>query len=236
MPEEERSILKQELETIELQFHRERVREASETRQKDPGVKKFVLTLVASQLMTQAEIDEFQASLPEEESPKTAEDLAKTLYSLDNQPKCNGPWLGGYQTPSDSTPADANWHWVTGEPWNDTNWEARNPDDYGGYQQDRLHFYLEKGEWNDISNNDPNYGTVVSYIIEWDSSKTGRQSRCHRMHEKVSSPFPLHITSSDPSAVSCSNHANSQSPLQSRFPEKRYKCSALLLRSNRRPI
>ena len=79
--EAERSTLKQELETVELQFHRQRASKAvPESVEKDPGVKKFVRTLVASQLMSQEEIDEFQSSLSEDEKPKTAEDLAKALY------------------------------------------------------------------------------------------------------------------------------------------------------------
>ncbi len=81
VPEAERSTLKQELETVELQFHRERAsKAATDSVQKDPGVKKFVRTLVASRLMTQAEIDEFRSGLPDDEKPKTAEDLAKALY------------------------------------------------------------------------------------------------------------------------------------------------------------
>ena len=44
------------------------------------GLGKFVRALIDSKLMSQKEIDEFQASLRSDEKPTTAEDLAKVLY------------------------------------------------------------------------------------------------------------------------------------------------------------
>ena len=54
-----------------------------------------------------------------------------------------GPWLGGYQTPhfpvGTQDPA-ADWHWVTGEPWDYENWNPGEPDDSSGFEEDRLHY------------------------------------------------------------------------------------------------
>jgi serine/threonine protein kinase len=74
----ERSALRRALESIKA-LHQQTATYKS-TFTKDPALREFTRTLVASQLMTQAEIDEFQASLPEDDQPRTAEDLAKALY------------------------------------------------------------------------------------------------------------------------------------------------------------
>ena len=43
-----------------------------------------------------------------------------------------GCFLGGYQDPAYCLP-DENWHWVTDEPWNYTNWSPGEPNDHMGY-------------------------------------------------------------------------------------------------------
>ncbi len=60
-----------------------------------------------------------------------------------------GGWLGGYQDPPDDPDPGANWHWVTDEPWQYTNWRPGEPN--GG---DGAEFYLgyhgsEIPLWND---------------------------------------------------------------------------------------
>lgn len=42
-----------------------------------------------------------------------------------------GFWLGGYQELG-VEPADYGWQWVTGEPWDYTNWESDEPNDFHG--------------------------------------------------------------------------------------------------------
>jgi len=79
-----------------------------------------------------------------------------------------GPWLGGYKDPATSDP-EANWHWVTGEPWIYTNWVEIEPS--GPELQNRLAFfgyYSRTGaEWNDVwSTNYPANG----YIVELDQN------------------------------------------------------------------
>ncbi|RPJ36526.1 MAG: hypothetical protein EHM35_07980 [Planctomycetaceae bacterium] len=76
-----------------------------------------------------------------------------------------GPFLGGYKEPATSDPA-ANWHWVTGEPWDYTNWVEIEPS--GPELQNRLHFfgyYRRMGSlWNDVWN--VNY-LENGYVVEF---------------------------------------------------------------------
>jgi formylglycine-generating enzyme required for sulfatase activity len=84
-----------------------------------------------------------------------------------------GPWLGGTQAASSSSPTDR-WSWVTGEPWTYTSWLAGEPNDgCGALPEDRLH-YLALGSaprrgWNDFAGETacPNYVLPRSYVVEW---------------------------------------------------------------------
>src|SRR4051812_1344508 len=59
-------------------------------------------------------------------------------------------WLGGYQTPStNELDSKANWHWITGEPWDYTNWHPAEPNNYQGRQEDKLQFSYFATVWND---------------------------------------------------------------------------------------
>lgn len=98
----------------------------------------------------------------------------------------NGPFLGGYQ-PVGSEEPDGNWQWVSGEPFEYTNWAYDGmagdedprpndqPNDATGNQN-----VIALGEvnipvstWGDFphrlsSYNDPNEGGVYGFIIEYD--------------------------------------------------------------------
>ncbi len=60
------------------------------------------------------------------------------------------PWIGGYQNSYASDPED-NWHWVTEEPWEWTNWAPGEPNDYDEqWGEMYLQFsQLGAGMWND---------------------------------------------------------------------------------------
>jgi hypothetical protein len=82
----------------------------------------------------------------------------------------SGPWLGGYQSPATNQP-DANWHWVTGEAWNYTNWQIGQPNDAGGKAEDKLQFGFAPrvSTWNDIMSIDPTPAyRPTAYVVEWD--------------------------------------------------------------------
>ncbi|MEI6785449.1 MAG: hypothetical protein WCQ21_31505 [Verrucomicrobiota bacterium] len=78
----------------------------------------------------------------------------------------SGPVLGGRQQPGASEPAGG-WYWLSGEPWNYTNWSSDSPDNGGGVE-DSLEFYSGMGgtpapTWNDQPFDDPNCG---GYVVE----------------------------------------------------------------------
>lgn len=89
-------------------------------------------------------------------------------------------WLGGWQ--EDNTPvADANWHWVTGEPWDYTYWNpvtGEPNDDFGGRAERGLMmggygFNGPQGSWLDgygflAGTPGPYYadGYIVEYVPE----------------------------------------------------------------------
>jgi len=62
-------------------------------------------------------------------------------------------WLGGYQDPLETTDPNANWTWVTYEPWSYTNWFPGEPNDnYGpGSEQHLAIWSNDDWKWNDQS-------------------------------------------------------------------------------------
>jgi hypothetical protein len=72
----------------------------------------------------------------------------------------NNTWLGGTDVGHVGT-----WTWITGEPWNYTNWNTGEPNFPG--IEDYLEIY-GTGYWN----NRPGYpATSEAYICEWDASQ-----------------------------------------------------------------
>jgi Lectin C-type domain len=61
-------------------------------------------------------------------------------------------WIGGFQA-DPSCGADCSWTWVTGEPWNYTNWAPTEPNNYWGIDssEDYVAMYAWEvtGQWND---------------------------------------------------------------------------------------
>ena len=68
-------------------------------------------------------------------------------------------WLGGYQ-PAGSGEPEAEWRWITGEPWSFTNWKIGEPNDAGSFgTEDVLMIHTSAiggsgdypvGRWNDV--------------------------------------------------------------------------------------
>ena len=89
------------------------------------------------------------------------------LASIPNQEKLNfilanfsydTVWIGGFQPDGSPEPAGG-WTWITGEPWDFTNWSSSEPNNVGN------EMYLEmfsNGKWND--NRNP---TSHSYLLEF---------------------------------------------------------------------
>jgi hypothetical protein len=88
-----------------------------------------------------------------------------------------GPWLGGYQTSDNGSTPNANWTWVTGEPWVFTNWFAGEPNNFTGAAENYLSFKCygspncRSSGWNDLPHQISQFGTaVVAYVVEYDGS------------------------------------------------------------------
>ncbi|NBX33001.1 MAG: hypothetical protein EBR07_09790, partial [Planctomycetes bacterium] len=79
-------------------------------------------------------------------------------------------WLGGFQAP-DSCENNCDWQWVTGEPWNWTNWDWGQPDNAG--EEDQLQYWAGSDRWND-HRADVRFG----HIIEWSTGLPG-ESDCN---------------------------------------------------------
>ena len=78
-------------------------------------------------------------------------------------------WLGGYQPDdtSDSMEPDGNWHWVTEEKWDYTNWPIDRPDNaWSG--QNCLALWSGKN-WDDASIDDPSH--IRGYIVEYEEQR-----------------------------------------------------------------
>lgn len=82
-------------------------------------------------------------------------------------------WIGGFQDDNEPDPY-ANWHWVTGEPWDFTNWGGGAPNDYQGWEENRLHFWGHQtkhptwqAKWNDMPAD--SRALMRMYIIEYEA-------------------------------------------------------------------
>jgi hypothetical protein len=83
-------------------------------------------------------------------------------------------WLGGYQEPITSPP-DVDWHWVTGEPWDYTNWCPGEPNDF---RSDDAYLVLWNcpvgNRWNDWPT--PSDGTFLApFVVEYSQVQTATE-------------------------------------------------------------
>ena len=81
-----------------------------------------------------------------------------------------GSWIGGYQLPGASEP-DGGWAWVTGEPFVFEFWAPRAPNNWGGVNENRIHFGTKRARvktWNDIIDD---FKEVRSYVVEFSEAR-----------------------------------------------------------------
>ncbi len=83
-----------------------------------------------------------------------------------------GPWIGGVQ-PAGSDEPNGRWQWVTGEPFEYTNWFGGRPDEATA-GEDRVHFYAGASllattgpQWND-KNGSAETQLPVAYVVEYE--------------------------------------------------------------------
>jgi len=92
----------------------------------------------------------------------------------------NDYWLGAFQ-PDGSQEPDGDWQWVTGEPWDYTNWDPGEPTNdyeggYGdlhpwGYPEDALQFHYND-KWNDVTHD----FLIGGYVVEYEPTPTNNTS------------------------------------------------------------
>jgi len=83
----------------------------------------------------------------------------------------NGYWIGAFQDPG-TTPANAGWTWVSGEPFVYADWADDAPDDGGVHNdEDAVRFFgVSNGgfssvvKWNDFNQTE----TAPGYVVEYD--------------------------------------------------------------------
>jgi hypothetical protein len=95
-------------------------------------------------------------------------------------------WLGGYKSPTDPENPAANWHWITGEPWQYTNWAVGEPGNAYGDDENALMLKWTDtgtalGTWNDLKNDIKRYTSITfhgiiyrtmnGYIVEYEARK-----------------------------------------------------------------
>lgn len=76
-----------------------------------------------------------------------------------------GPWIGGYQIDGSFEP-DGGWAWVTGEPFDYTNWDLGQPSNYQGSNENRIHFGNKRTRvptWNDVIDD---FEEIRAYVVE----------------------------------------------------------------------
>lgn len=101
-------------------------------------------------------------------------------------------WLGGFQVFDEADPA-AGWQWVTGEPFDYTNWAPGEPNDSGGSANEQYLLSWTDGKWNDgtvlpCGNCSPNAG-LSGYVVEYECSASAIDIK----------------PGSDPNSINCDN-------------------------------
>ena len=69
-------------------------------------------------------------------------------------------WIGGYRDDN------FNWHWVTDEDWEYTNWSPGEPNNSSNVISNENRAVLWRQKWNDLNEN--NTGESHGYICEWE--------------------------------------------------------------------
>ena len=93
--------------------------------------------------------------------------ISSLISPLGGPGDANWHWIGGFQ-PAGSPEPNGNWQWVTGEPWNFTNWNAGEPNNIlGGEEVVQIYGAADPlsilGQWND------GRGYIIQphYIVEY---------------------------------------------------------------------
>lgn len=97
-----------------------------------------------------------------------------------------GKYYGGFQDPG-VVPPDAGWQWITGEPWDYTNWYPGEPNDAFPWPASEQHLEgFHNGQWNDA---DPSpWTTPTGYLVEYECPNQPPQ--CSQAAPSLTSIWP----------------------------------------------
>ena len=109
----------------------------------------------------------FEESIYWSEAKAKCEELGGHLATITSQEEQNfieqinsgRRWIGGYREGND-------WHWVTGETWDYTNWDAGEPNNSSNVISNETCVAVWPLKWNDLA--DSNVLEQSGYICEWD--------------------------------------------------------------------
>ncbi|NQU96493.1 MAG: protein kinase, partial [Chloroflexi bacterium] len=86
-------------------------------------------------------------------------------------------WLGGVQAVPNAGPA-SDWHWITGERWEYTNWAGGEPNDSG---QDEIYLvFAEADAWNDAAP-----GSSPAFVVEFPLEPVTETAPAYDLHANV---------------------------------------------------
>jgi hypothetical protein len=107
----------------------------------------------------------------------TITSAAENAFIQTNLPSVTAPdgsytwaWLGAYQDSDDQEPGE--FSWVTGEPWDWTNWSPGNPSNDGGFEDYVITDGTGYGVWNDLYNCWTGHH-LYAYLIEFEADCNG---------------------------------------------------------------
>ena len=94
------------------------------------------------------------------------------LGSMRNNEYNGAPYLGGYQDPWDHPNAAENWHWVTDEPWDYTDWVSGDPNDHSEPEWVLTgQSYGFRWGWQDVWQwEEEPYEGFHDYVVEYDAN------------------------------------------------------------------
>ncbi len=122
----------------------------------------------------------------------TSEEEQQVVFGLaDDNLDFGCLWLGATDEKS-----EGNWEWVTGEPFDYTNWNEGEPSN-SGEAEHYMHLYIKDGDrtgkWNDTTENQPFYfilETVDTYTITYRDSITGEVISTATVEHGADAVFP----------------------------------------------
>ncbi|HBF5866225.1 TPA: DUF5011 domain-containing protein [Clostridioides difficile] len=90
-------------------------------------------------------------------------------------------WLGGTDEEKEGT-----WKWITGEPFEYTNWCPGEPNNFGGVEDYMYSIKNSNGFWNDTTNStDPYWTDIEGFVVEYEKEKDESTGGTYKYEDSV---------------------------------------------------